>query len=136
MKSLPMQYFKIIGLLAFLFIIGSCDKIDNTAAIITIVDRNGNLVSGADVHVFPSITQPSDPPAQLDESLDQTKVSDTKGQVFFDYTDYFKRGQVGLFVLDIEVTFQAPDTLVIVPSIIKVVEQETNAKEVELPIDL
>jgi len=136
MKSLPMQYFKIIGLLAFLFIIGSCDKIDNTAAIITIVDRNGNLVSGADVHVFPSITQPSDPPAQLNESLDQTKVSDTKGQVFFDYTDYFKRGQVGLFVLDIEVTFQAPDTLVIVPSIIKVVEQETNAKEVELPIDL
>ena len=124
------------GLLLILIFISSCYKVSNTTATITVTDKNGNNVPGAMVHVFPSPSQPSDPPSELNEDLDETKTTDNKGQVFFDYTEYYKDGQVGLFVLDIEVNYQGPDSMITVLSVIKVEEQKDNQKLIELPFNL
>lgn len=124
------------GLLVLLIFISSCYKISNTTATITVTDKNGNNVPGAVVHVFPSPSQPSDPPSEINEDLDETKTTDNKGQVFFDYTEYYKGGQVGLFVLDIEVNYAGPDSLIIIESVIKVEPQVDNQKLIELPFNL
>ena len=124
------------GLLIFLIFLSSCYKVSNTTATITVKDKNGKNVPGALVHVFPSPSEPSDTLSTLNDDLDETKTTDTQGQVFFDYTEFYKEGQVGLFVLDIEVSYEGPDSTVTVQSVLKVEEQKDNQKEVQLPISL
>lgn len=126
---------KLITIAVLLFVIASCDKIVNTTATITVVDEKAKLVSGATVHVFPSTSQPEDSLVVIGD-LDETKITDSKGQVFFDYTDFYKRGQTGLFVLDMEVIYVLPDTTITVLSVFKIEEQVENLKEVVLPITL
>lgn len=124
------------GLLIFLIFLSSCYKVSNTTATITVKDKNGKNVPGAVVHVFPSTSEPTDTLSTINPDLDETKTTDNNGQVFFDYTEYYKEGQVGLFVLDIEVNYEGPDSTITVQSIIKVEEQKDNQKEVQLPISL
>ena len=124
------------GLLIFLIFMSSCYKVSNTTATITVKDKNGKNVPGAVVHVFPSQSEPTDTLSTINPDLDETKTTDNNGQVFFDYTEYYKEGQVGLFVLDIEVNYEGPDSTITVQSIIKVEEQKDNQKEVQLPITL
>jgi hypothetical protein len=85
------------------------------------------------VHVFPNPTEPANPPAELNQSLDQTVITDNNGMVYFDYTEYYQRGQVGLFVLNIEAT--AGDSLT-VPGIINVIPQADNYETVKFPFEL
>ena len=124
------------GLLIFLIFMSSCYKVSNTTATITVKDKNGKNVPGAVVHVFSSTSEPTDTLSIINPDLDETKTTDNNGQVFFDYTEYYKEGQVGLFVLDIEVNYEGPDSTITVQSIIKVEEQKDNQKEVQLPISL
>lgn len=128
-----LRYLGGLGILMLLIFISSCYKVENTTATITITDKNGKVLPGTVVHVFPNPTEPADPPAELDQSLDETKTTDSQGQVYFDYTEYYKRGQVGLFVMNIEAT--SGDTLM-VPGIIKVTEQEDNYETVKFPFEL
>lgn len=128
-----LRYLGGLGVLMLLIFISSCYKVQNTTATIIITDNDGTVLPGVSVHVFPNPTEPSDPPAELDQSLDETKITDNSGRVYFDYTDYYKRGQVGLFVLNIEAT--SGDTIT-VPGIIKVTEQTDNYETVKFPFDL
>ena len=113
-------------------LIASCDKLANTTATITVVDNDLKVVSGAIVHVFPSPSVPGDS-LPINEELDETKTTDAKGQVFFDYTEFYKRGQTGLFVLDLDVRYELSDTIITVLSVIKIEEQIDNQKQVVLP---
>lgn len=124
------------GLVVILIFISSCYKVSNTTATITVKDENGKNVPGALVHVFPSSSDASDSLSVPNEDLDETKTTDNNGQVFFDYTEYYKSGQVGLFVLDIEVNYEGPDSTITVLSVIKVEEQKDNQKQIELPFTL
>lgn len=124
------------ALLVVLIFISSCYKISNTTATITVTDETGKSVPGAVVHVFPSPSEPSDTLSNVNDHLDETKTTDSFGQVFFDYTEYYKSGQVGLFVLDVEVNYEGPDSTITVQSIIKVEEQKDNQKQIELPFTL
>ena len=128
-----LRYLGGVGLLTMLLFITSCYKVENTTATITITDKNGKVLPGTEVHVFPNPTEPSSPPAELNQELDETKITDASGKVYFDYTEYYKRGQVGLFVLNIEAT--SGDT-VMIPGIIKVVEQEDNYETVKFPFEI
>ena len=128
-----LRYLGGLGVLILLLTISSCYKVSNTTTTIIITDKNGVRLPGTVVHVFPNPTEPSDPPAELDQTLDVTKTTNTSGEVYFDYTEYYKRGQVGLFVLNIEAT--SGDT-VMVPGIIKIVEQEDNYETVKFPFEL
>jgi hypothetical protein len=125
----------ITGFLALVFIMASCYKISNSTATVTVVDKQAKAVSGATVHVFPVSSAPGDS-LTLNETLNQTKITDNHGQVFFDYTEYYKGGQSGLFVLNMEVSYVLPDTTITVLSVLKVEEQVDNKKEVVLPINL
>ena len=131
------NYSNLMSFIVLLIVIASCNKVVNTTATITVVDEKAKLISGATVHVFPS---PGDSisadSVSLNEDLDETKVTDNKGQVFFDYTEFYKRGQTGLFVLDMEVSYSGPDSVVTVNTVIKIEEQIENQKTVVLPIIL
>lgn len=128
-KSLKLTF---IGLFLAFFVF-ACYKVENTTAVITVIDVNKAIVQGAEVHVFPN---PSviDTNKTSNSELESTKITDTQGQVFLDYTSYYEDGQVGLFVLDVEVTYQNLDTLVVVATNLKVDEQKDNQKTIELPI--
>lgn len=128
-----LRYFGGLGVMILLLTISSCYKVSNTTATIIITDKNGVKLPGTVVHVFPNPTEPANPPAELDQTLDVTKTTNTNGEIYLDYTEYYKRGQVGLFVLNIEAT--SGDTLM-VPGIIKVVEQEDNYETVKFPFEL
>jgi hypothetical protein len=128
-----LRYLGGLSLLILLLSITSCYKVKSTHATIIVTDKNGNVLPGTSIRVFPSPTQPPDPPAELNQSLDETKIADGNGRVFFDYSEYYKRGQVGLFVLNIEAT--SGDTLM-VPGIIKVTEQADNYETIKFPFEL
>jgi hypothetical protein len=125
----------IFSFLMLVFITASCYKISNSTATVTVVDKKDKTISGATVHVFPVSSTPEDS-LTINESLNETKVTDNNGQVFFDYTEYYKNGQTGLFVLNMEVTYVLPDTTIKVLSILKVEEQMDNQKEVKMPFIL
>ena len=127
------RYLGVASVLVMLLFITSCYKVENSTATITVTDKNGVPLPGTLVRMFPNPTEPSDPPAELDQTLDETKTADGEGKVYFDYTEYYKRGQVGLFVLNIEAT--SGDTIMI-PGIIKVVEQIDNYETVKFPFEL
>lgn len=122
-----------VSLLAILLFLSSCYKVENTTATITVTDKNGKVLPGTIVRIFPNPTQPANPPAELDQTLDVTKQADSQGRVYMDYTEYYNRGQVGLFVLNIEAT--SGDTIMI-PGIIKIEEQIDNYETVKFPFEL
>jgi hypothetical protein len=124
------------GLLIISIFISSCYKISNTTATITVSDQNGKKVPGAVVHVFPTKSDTSDTLSVINPDLDETKTTDNAGQVFFDYTEYYKAGQVGLFVLDVDVNYTGPDSVITTHSVLKVEEQKDNQKQIELPFVL
>lgn len=128
-----LRYLGGLSVLLLLLFITSCYKVENTTATITVTDNNGVVLPGTSIHVFPNPTEPPDPPAELNQTLDETKISDSNGRVYFDYTDYYQRGQVGLFVLNIEAT--SGDSIM-VPGIIKITEQEDNYETIKFPFDL
>ena len=119
--------------MAILLALTSCYKVQPTTATITVTDKNGTPLPGTMIRVFPNPTEPANPPAELNQELDETKQADSQGKVYFDYSKYYQRGQVGLFVLNIEAT--SGDTIT-VPGIIKVVEQQDNFETVKFPFDL
>ena len=116
-----------------LLALGSCYKVQPTTATVTVTDVNGTPLPGTMVRLFPNPTEPANPPAELNQERDQTKQADAQGKVYFDYSSYYQRGQVGLFVLNIEAT--SGDTIT-VPGIIKVEEQKDNFETVKFPFDI
>ena len=128
-----LSYLGAFGLATLLLLISSCYKIENSTATITVTDKNGKVLPGTSVHIFPNPTQPSNPPAELNQTLDITLIADGNGQVYVDYTSYYQLGQVGLFVLNIEAT--SGDTIMI-PGIIKVEEQEDNYETIKFPFEI
>jgi hypothetical protein len=136
LKNMNFRFAKnIFGLLMLVFITASCYKVSNSTATVTVVDKKDKEISGATVHVFPVTSEPEDS-LTVNEDLNETKVTDNNGQVFFDYTEYYKRGQTGLFVLNMEVTYVLPDTTITVLGILKVEEQIDNQKQVKMPFIL
>ena len=128
-----LSYLGAFGLMTLLLVFSSCYKIENTTATITVTDKNGKALPGTKVHIFPNPTQPANPPAELNETLDVNMVADFEGKVYMDYTSYYQLGQVGLFVLNIEAT--SGDTIMI-PGIIKIEEQVDNYETIKFPFEI
>lgn len=84
--------FKAMILFTFsLFIFTSCFKDEDTTLRVTVKDRQNNLISGITVVVDGGSV------------IDLTKTSSSAGTAVFDLTSYFKTGQSGLFVLDVDI---------------------------------
>lgn len=112
-------------LAALVTVASGCKKEKDTRALITVVNEAGNRVPEAYVKLYADPV----PPLQSDFSrLTKEGYTDASGQVEFDYTEFYKRGQAGFAVLDI---LAAHDTLV-GEGIIRINEEETNEETVTL----
>ena len=120
-SNISTNWAKYVTLLAILFISHSCYKPKSTIATITVLnDSNNSPVSGATVRLF------YDDPTGVNTSIinEQNTTSD-EGVVNFDFSDYYKDGQAGFAVLDIEVNN-------VFVGVIQVEERATTEKTIYL----
>ncbi|MEC7526911.1 MAG: hypothetical protein VYB53_02030 [Bacteroidota bacterium] len=120
-SNISTNWAKYVTLLAILFISHSCYKPKSTIATITVLNDSNNLpVSGATVRLF------YDDPAGINTSIinEQNTTSD-EGVVNFDFSEYYKDGQAGFAVLDIEVNN-------VFVGVIQVEERATTEKTIYL----
>ena len=120
-SNISTNWAKYVPLLAILFISHSCYKPKSTIATITVLnDSNNSPVSGATVRLF------YDDPTGVNTSIinEQNTTSD-EGVVNFDFSEYYKDGQAGFAVLDIEVNN-------VFVGVIQVEERATTEKTIYL----
>lgn len=102
MKSENLRVFAVIFTLIGMVILSSCTKEEETIATIIIKNELGSAVPGATVRLFGEGT--ADAGAIGEIRFDTTQVSNGSGKVSFNFTDFYKQGQAGFVVLDIEAT--------------------------------
>jgi hypothetical protein len=100
MKKNSTYIFGLMMLLSIGFVINGCKKDKETIATITIVNDDGAVVPGATVRLFSNPSENPPPPNAL--RFDTTQVTNGTGKVTFDFTEFYKKGQAGFAVLDIE----------------------------------
>jgi len=98
-SNISTNWAKYVILLIVFFISNSCYKPKSTIATITVLNNSNNApVSGATVRLF------YDDPTGVNTSLvDEQNTTSDAGVVNFDFSTYYKDGQAGFAVLDIEV---------------------------------
>jgi hypothetical protein len=104
----------------------SCNPEEDTIAEIIVVTPEGSRVAGAEVRMFGQGTIDDDQVGDI--AIDRTQFTNSNGVAIFDYTDQYEPGQSGFAILDVEITFETPDSTASVNGIMKVVEEETTAK--------
>ncbi|NNC83508.1 MAG: hypothetical protein HKN79_08020 [Flavobacteriales bacterium] len=98
----------------------SCDKEEDTIALIRIVDVDGIPQEQVLVRLYPEPTE-----VQTNELIDEVEqFTDASGEAVFDFSEYYEQGQAGFAVLNIEATLDTS----MVEGIIKI-EPETINEE-------
>lgn len=100
----------------------SCLKIKPTVAIIYIKNPNGTLCEGAQVRLYgqPSVISSGNVGQEL--RIDLTATTDAEGRAYFDLTDFYKAGQTGMAILNVDAIKYNQVSY----GFIEVIEQETN----------
>ena len=101
-----------------------CNEIEDTVAVIYVQNSLGAPVQGAEVRLFAvgSVNQ-----TFIGElRFDTTQVTNAAGSVSFNFSEYYKQGQAGFAVLDIEATKGSLTGI----GIIKIEEEMTNEQTV------
>lgn len=111
-------------LAAAVIVLSACNKEKPTKAIIIVKDQAGNVVPNAAVRLFANPSFPLGDPTRLNKE----STTSSSGRAEFDYTDFYKKGQAGFAVLDIQAT---KDDFV-GEGIIKILEEEENEETVVL----
>jgi hypothetical protein len=124
MKSRFTFYFT---LLVFSILSLSCNREEDTIAEIVVVTLEGSRVAGADVRLFGQGTE--DDVEAGDIAIDEMRITNANGIAEFDFTDDYEPGQSGFAILNVEITFETPDSTSFLEGIIKVVEEETTTKQ-------
>lgn len=104
----------------------SCNPEEDTIAEITVVTLEGSRVPGAEVRMFGQGTIDDDTVGDI--AIDRIQFTNSNGVAEFDYTEQYEPGQSGFAILDVEITFETPDSTSFVNGIMKVVEEETTSK--------
>lgn len=109
-----------------LLVFSSCEKDPETIATITVLNPDGEPVPGASVRLY---SNPS-PNSTNNNNLrfDTTELTNGTGKVTFNFTEYYKKGQAGFAVLDIE-AFKGS---LYGTGIIKIEEQTTTEEAVDI----
>lgn len=120
-SNISTNWAKYVTLLAILFISHSCYKPKSTIATITVLnDSNNSPVSGATVRLF------YDDPTGINTSvINEQNTTSGEGVANFDFSEYYKDGQAGFAVLDIEVNN-------VFVGVIQVEERATTEKTIYL----
>ena len=109
-----------------LFVFSSCKKDPETIATILVLNSDGEPIPGASVRLY---SNPS-PESTNNNALrfDTTNLTNGSGKVTFNFTDFYKKGEAGFAVLDIE----AFKGVLYGTGIIKIEEQTTTEESVEI----
>jgi hypothetical protein len=105
-------------------VLNGCKKDQQTIATISVVNADGEAVPGASVRLYAVSSETPPPTNEL--RFDTTQVTNGTGNVSFDFSDYYKEGQAGFAVLDIEASKGSLSG----EGIIKVEEMKTNDETV------
>ena len=111
---------KFIGFISIFFLIisiTSCYKKKDTISVIKVLNNNERPVVGAEVRLF---YEANGSPTNL---IDLKNVTTSDGSATFNFNDFYKEGQGGFAVLDIEVDGEYK-------GIIMVQEMVTNKKTI------
>ena len=120
-SNISTNWAKYVILLAVIFISQSCYKPKSTIATITVLnDSNNSPVSGATVRLFYE-----DPTGVNTSIINEQNTTSDEGVVNFDFSEYYKDGQAGFAVLDIEVNN-------VFVGVIQVEERATTEKTIYL----
>ena len=96
----------------------SCDKEEDTIALIRIVDVDGMPQEQVLVRLFPEPTE-----IQTNELIEEVEqFTDAAGEAVFDFSEYYEQGQAGFAVLNIE----ASRDTALVEGIIKIDPETVN----------
>lgn len=120
--------FRALPTLALIVLAGlgfqGCNEIEDTVAVVYVQNSLGAPVQGAEVRLFAvgSVNQ-----TFIGElRFDTTQVTNAAGSVSFNFSEYYKQGQAGFAVLDIEATKGSLNGI----GIIKIEEEMTNEQTV------
>jgi len=109
-----------LALFLFTVVSTSCNKEEDTIALVRIITADGVPIEQVHVRLYP---EPSD--IQTNELIDEVEqFTDAGGEAIFDFTEYYEQGQAGFAVLNIEATL---DTNV-VEGIIKIDPEVVSEK--------
>ncbi len=126
MKSTFLKLFTVGLALSTIALFSGCKKDADTIATIIILNEDGLVVPGATVRLFSNPSESPPPPNEL--RFDTTAVTNGTGKVTFNFSDFYKKGQAGFAVLDIE----ASKGTLFGSGIIKIEEKETNEEVITI----
>jgi hypothetical protein len=106
--------------------VSSCKKEKETIATIIIKNDDGDLIPGATVRLYGNGSATEENIGEV--RFDTTGVTNGTGKVSFNFTEFYKQGQAGFVVLDIE----ASKGTLAGEGIIKVEEEETTEEVVDI----
>jgi hypothetical protein len=102
MKSTFLKVFTLLLTISTLAVFSGCKKDPDTIATVIVLNEDGMVVPGATVRLFSNPSESPPPPNEL--RFDTLAVTNGTGKVTFNFTEFYKKGQAGFAVLDIEVT--------------------------------
>jgi hypothetical protein len=120
-----LKLFSFVLLCSVLFVFSSCEKDKETIATVLVLDQDGMPVPGATVRLFGA---PSEDCVGCELRFDTTALTNGTGKVTFNFSDFYKKGQAGFAVLDIEATKGS----LAGTGIIKIEEEQTNDESVTI----
>lgn len=129
-KGLIKTALMILGFIAINLAITSCEKTEDTKAEVEVLNSDNLAVEGAEVRLFPEATLDT---ALLENgykySEDQfIEYTNANGIATFDFTEYYKPGQSGFAILNVEIIKDLPGGPQIIEGVIKIEEEKTNTK--------
>jgi hypothetical protein len=108
--------------LLILITFSSCVKTKPTVAVIYIKNPNGSMCEGAQVRLYGQPASVSSSNVGQELRIDLNTVTDAEGKAYFDLTDFYKAGQTGMAILNVD----AMKYNQVSSGFIQVIEQETN----------
>jgi len=126
MKSItPLHAFGPLALFVALMTgFAGCNEIEDTVAVVYVQNSLGAPVQGAEVRLYAVGSGTQNYIGEL--RFDTTQVTNAAGSVSFNFSEYYKQGQAGFAVLDIQATKGSLTGI----GIIKIEEELTNEQTV------
>ncbi len=124
MKKKYTYLFATLMLLFAALAVNSCKKDKQTIATVLVVNDDGEPVPGATVRLYSNPSENPPPPNAL--RFDTIQITNGTGKVTFDFTEFYKKGQAGFAVLDIEAYKGGLEG----EGIIKIEEEETTEETI------